>query len=527
MHNPFYIFGGQSRVSLPLPLSNLNQLLAYLEMSPDELNKIRWFRGRMYRKFDISKGKSKKRTINSPNYRLKMLQKKISIQLAKIYKPRNSVHGFVSHRSVKTNAQSHIKQKYILNIDIKDFFPSITESRVRGLLEAIGLDENVSAAITWICCNDGCLPQGAPSSPLISNMICFRLDKNLQAFAKRTRCIYTRYADDITFSSHQPLSLLFAESVPRAGHFPVIQLSEGLRNLFTSNGFTLNDNKAHYADKHSRRTVTGIRVNEVLNIDRKFIRNVRAALYKIETIGLKDAQKELMSRFSSNASIEDYLRGKIAWLGHIKGVSDPIFRGLAARFNRSFAKSAIKIQPTQAEMRDRAVWVIEHFDGEMCQGSAFFLESVGLVTAAHCVEGSTEIELYHPSKPSNKFSGKIKSICSHRDLAIIEHNIPSVEYFELRRSLKDAQIGEELIAAGYPGFGPGDKLNIRPGTVSSRPVKSAVNYIEVTQKLAQGMSGGPLLDTDNNVSGVIHKGGALENRDFAVHIGELYLWLGI
>ena len=87
-------------------------------------------------------------------------------------------------------------RRFVVNVDITDFFPTITENRVQGLLNSLGVDSRVADIVARVCCNNGHLPQGAPSSPVISNMICFRLDKQLMAIAKDARCIYTRYADD-------------------------------------------------------------------------------------------------------------------------------------------------------------------------------------------------------------------------------------------------------------------------------------------------------------------------------------------
>ena len=112
-----------------------------------------------------------------------------------------------------------------------------------------------------------------------------------------------------------------------------------------------------------------------------------------------------------------------------------------------------------------------------------------------------------------------------RDLAILEHPIPATEYFEFERSKHAVKVGDELTAVGYPSFGPGDGLNVRDGKVSSLPVKNGVKLIEVTQKLSQGMSGGPLLDGDNGVAGAVHKGGPDEGRDFAINIELLEVWL--
>jgi RNA-directed DNA polymerase len=519
--------GTPYQVEVPPELASEAALLAYLEMSPAELEKIWWYRRRMYHHFAISKGKTRSRVISAPDERLKFAQRKIALLLDGIYKRRNPVHGFVSDRSIKTNALSHIDSKFVLNIDVKDFFPSITESRVRGVLSALGIEDRVSRIIARICTNDASLPQGAPSSPVLSNMICFRLDRHLLAIAKEARCIYTRYADDITFSSYRPLSLLFDGPVPPSGVVPIDLLGINLRNGLGMNGFEINPDKAHYADRNSRRMVTGLKINDGLNVDRKFVRNIRSALYAVEKGGVDASQSIFKQKYHGTSSLGAHLRGKITWLGHIKGRSDPVFRKLAARFNRNFPDKEIKIEPSTVETRDRSVWIVEHFEGDNgTQGTAFFLKDIGLVTAAHCVEDvHDDLEVYHPSKPANKFKVTVAKSCGDRDLAILNHDIPNNEFYELDRSIQTVSVGEQLTAVGYPSFGPGDKINVRPGNVSSLPKKNGVQLIEVTQKLAQGMSGGPLINGENAVVGIVHKGGPSEGRDFAIHISVLSEWL--
>ncbi|WP_441280808.1 reverse transcriptase domain-containing protein [Tardiphaga sp. 862_B3_N1_1] len=514
---------------VPNEFTSEAELLKFLALSPAELKKIWWFRGRMYQKFEISKGKGKKRVISAPDHRLKMLQTKIASSLAPIYKPRNPVHGFVEGHSVKTNATAHLRSKFVMNLDIQGFFPAITEGRVAGLMNALGIDGRVAEILARICCNEGVLPQGAPSSPVISNMICFRMDKELQRIAKESRCIYTRYVDDITFSSYQPLTLLFEGPPPPAGTFSPDLLKDRLRSAFLTNGFAINPQKVHYADKHSRRTVTGLKINELLNVDRKYVRNIRAALFVVEKQGAAAAQTILKEKYGREAALSSHLRGRISWLGHIKGSSDPIFRGLASRYNKLFPTEKLQILPTVFEVRERAVWVVEHWGDDAAEGSAqgtaFFLKSVGLVTAWHCVKDAMEIEVYHPSKPSNKFKVTVGKNDAHRDLAVLTHEIPINEYYEFEISKRTFKAGDNTTALGFPGFGPGDKINVRSGLITSLPVKSAVPMIEVAQKLSQGMSGGPLLDEDGSVAGINHKGGPSEARDFAVHVKALTEWL--
>lgn len=478
----------------------------------------------MYHTFEIQKSGRKPRTISAPDKRLKMLQRKIAAMLDGIYRPRAGVHGFIKDRSVKTNAEAHLRRKFVINLDLADFFPSISEKRVIGLFQALGVDARVAEILARLCCNQGVLPQGAPTSPVISNMICFRLDKQLQRIAKDSRCIYTRYADDITFSSYQPPSPLF-EVIPPAGAFSPDLLNVRVRSAFSDNGFSLNATKTHYADKHSRRTVTGLKINELVNVDRRYIRNIRAALYSVEKIGPAAAQAVLLEKYKKQANLVSHLQGRLAWAGHIKGRSDPTFRSLAQRFNKLFPDNKLEIMPDEVEMRDRSVWLVEHDGDSGSQGTAFFLKGVGLVTAQHCVKGQTEVELYHPTKPANKFKAGILKADEHRDLALLAHAIPGTEFYELELSALKFKVGDTVTAIGYPGYGPGDKINVRSGTISSLPMKRGVPMIEVTQKLTQGMSGGPILDGDGAAAGVIHKGGPSEGRDFAVHIEALTAWL--
>ena len=532
MPSAFYLFGGISRTKMPTEFSSKDQLLKHLGISHGELRKIWWFHGRMYSHFNISKKSGKVRLISAPDYRLKMLQQKIAHSLSKLYNPRNPVHGFVPDRSVKTNAESHLRRKFILNVDIKNFFPTITETRVIGLLDSIGIEIEVAKTIARICTNNGCLPQGAPSSPVISNMICFRLDKSLIRFCKKHRLLYTRYADDITLSSFQPPTALFEGDRPDCGKLPVEKLSGELISIFANNGFKLNPEKIHYADKNSRRIVTGLKVNDGLNVDRKYVRNIRSALYRIENFGLLATQAELNKLLGKSCSIQAHLQGKISWIGFVKGQSDPVFRGLAMRFNRLFPDSPIKVQPTDSERAHRAIWVVETDDAT---GTAFFLEGVGLVTASHCVDGESEIKVFHPLSTSNSFPVKVKHLCKHRDLAILEHSIATQEYFELQAYPDSPEVGSATVAAGFPSYGPGDRLNIRKGTISSLLTKHAVSLIEVSQMLGKGMSGGPLMTENHMVLGIIHKGGPVayfdqndgsvsEQRQFAVAISELSRW---
>lgn len=518
------IFGKHFPLPIPPELADEACLLKHLGLSPKELKKIWWYRGRMYAQFSIAKGGGKVRHITAPDKRLKILQSKLAPLLGQLYRVRNPVHGFVPARSVKTNAEAHGRRRFVINLDLKDFFPTITENRITGLLRSLGVDDRVAEIIARLCCFNSHLPQGAPTSPVLSNMICFRLDSELLRSAKAARSIYTRYADDITFSSYQPPAPLFEGALPAVGRFSPDTLAPSLRETFAGNGFIVNPDKGHYADRNSRRIVTGVKINAGLNVDRRYVRHIRALLYSVETLGLDDAQQKYTDA-SGKGVIAEHLRGKISFIIHLKGPTDPVVRSLATRFNNSFGTRPITLAPTIEERRDRAVWVIEHSAKNGEQGTAFFLKDIGLVTASHCVEDVSDFTVYHPSKPSNRFKVLVAKRCAHRDLAILGHAIPATDYFELEAASQPVAVSGAVTAFGYPGFGPGDKMNVRSGSVTSLPIKSGVQMVEVSQELAQGMSGGPIVDAHDGVIGIVHKGGPDEGRQLAIAIGVLKQWI--
>ena len=518
------IFGKHIPIAIPLELVNEPTLLAYLGLGSKELKKIWWYRGRMYQHFPVSKGigKGKVRSISAPDRRLKILQTKLVRLLNQLYLVRNPVHGFVPERSVKTNAEAHGRRQFVVNLDLQDFFPTITENRVRGVLCAIGVDRRVAEIVARLCCLNDHLPQGAPTSPVISNMICYRLDTELLRIAKSARAIYTRYADDISFSSYQPPAPLFDGTLPEVGRFSPELLAPVLREAFQTNGFVVNPDKTHYADRNSRRIITGVKINSGLNVDRRFIRHIRALLHSVETLGLSDAQKKYAEK-GGKGSLMAHIRGKISYVNHLKDPTDPVVRALASRYNKSFPGQLIKLMPTREEQCDRAVWVVDHLDH---YGSAFFLKGIGLVTAAHCVASVEEAELLHPSRHATLFKTKVLKRDDHRDLAILDHTvIPVTEYFELKPAALAASVGDEVTACGYPDWAPGDRLNHRPGHVSLLTPKAGVRKIEVTQALTQGMSGGPILNSNGEVVGIIYKGGPEEGRQLATDLRELQRWL--
>jgi len=159
-----------------------------------------------YTTFEIKKRSGGTREIRAPISALKILQEKLCYILQLIYRVRRPVHGFAIGRSIVSNASPHVGKSFVLSVDIEDFFPSINFGRVRGMFMAAPYDvpERAATVLAQLCCYDNQLPQGAPTSPVVSNMVCGKLDSELHRLARRNRCVYTRYADDLTFSPWNP-----------------------------------------------------------------------------------------------------------------------------------------------------------------------------------------------------------------------------------------------------------------------------------------------------------------------------------
>ena len=220
--------------------------------------------GSKYSEFKRPKRDGGHRIILSPEPRLKLLQRRLANLLYDCVDEihngnrRSFAHGFEKGRSIVTNAALHKRRRYVLNIDIEDFFPSFNFGRVRGYFikdRCFSLEPAVATIIAQIACHENQLPQGSPCSPIISNLISHILDLRLARFAKQHRCTYSRYADDLTFSTNRkdfPAEL--AAAVPGA---PALwELGESLIGEINRAGFQISHRKTRMQRRGSRQVVT-------------------------------------------------------------------------------------------------------------------------------------------------------------------------------------------------------------------------------------------------------------------------------
>lgn len=239
--------------------------------------------------------------------------------------------GFVTGRSIATNARCHLHQSCMLNLDLEDFFPSITKARVRRALERELADRIPSSEVRNLICSlctmpnqSGIevLPQGAPTSPVLSNIVLKSLDRRLAAFAGAHGYSFTRYADDITFSHNRPLR--------RFSPF----FMERVRSIIEEYGLKINERKTKVSVKGERLEVTGLIVGEKVNVPRNYIKQLRTLLHLWKHYGYEQAQLIYSRDFCHGIgkNLKKVIYGKINYLAMIKGREDPTVVAYRNRF---------------------------------------------------------------------------------------------------------------------------------------------------------------------------------------------------
>lgn len=310
------------------------------------LNKLTWWvwalrPSRRYEEFEIARRSGgEPRTIRAPIKPIKDLQRTLAEMLVAVYRPPVHAHGFVKGRGPVTSATRHQQQKWVLKLDLEDFFPSIHFGRVYGLFRAYPFEypDEVASLLAQLCCHKNELPQGAPTSPVISNLICRGMDREFASIARTERCFYSRYADDICFSTNRnafPSSLAIRES-------DGVRLGEELLQMLAHHGFSAHPEKTQLVFRAQRQRVTGLIVNSKVNVSRDYVRSLRNLLYIWEKHKLPAAMEAFESYEPSRdrapgKEAPDFklvVRGRIQRIGDIQGWDSPIYRRLANRLKR-------------------------------------------------------------------------------------------------------------------------------------------------------------------------------------------------
>ncbi len=502
-----------------------------------------------YTTYSVPKRRGGERVISSPITALKLIQRKLNQVLQAVLELKPSVHGFVRGRGIVTNASSHVGRCQVLNVDLQDFFPTINFGRVRGVFRAKPYERNaeVATVLAQICCHGNQLPQGAPSSPVVANMVCARLDGQLQRLARSCHSTYTRYADDITFST---TASRFPGRLCRKQEDASVAIGPDLQAVITSNGFFVNPGKVRLSGAAERQRVTGLTVNEFPNVDRRLVRQIRAMLHAWRRFGLELAESEYRARYArghraperSGPSYQRVVKGKLDYLRMVRGAENRCFRRLLAQYSDlvpSF-KYPFPAEPAPLEpfvptelprMLGPAMWVLEQDDGDdIRQGTAVALRGVGIVTCDHVV-GAKSIA-YRPEQPEVTYRVTILRRDPVLDLALIEvagcvlSDDQALAVSDVEPTFHDA-----IFVAGFPNHRPRDPIRVTSGRVSGFR-SSPRRRLWLDAAVVRGGSGGAVLNAGGEVVGIAVTGADSDatSRDTedhcAIPISSLKAFLG-
>lgn len=324
-----------------------------------------------YKRFYLAKKSGGKRLISAPMPKLKEVQYWVLDNILYKIKNTDSAHGFVPQRSILTNANNHIGQDVVINIDLKDFFPSIDYKRIKGLFAKLGYSQQIASILALICSEPDVdlvdidrktyyvasterkLPQGAPTSPAITNLICYKLDHRFEGIAQKFNFSYSRYADDITFSAK-------GEGTKLVG-----QVLWAIKQVIEDEGFQVHPDKLAVMRKGSQQSVTGIVVNDKPGIDRKELHRFRALLHQIELKGTEGKS------WRHGVDLENSMRGYANFVTMVKPEQGKRFKAQLDKIfgvrtksqsspivEASIIPPAIQTTPPKPESNEKPWWEI-------------------------------------------------------------------------------------------------------------------------------------------------------------------------
>ena len=320
-------------------LGSLRELAAFWRIPLSQLSYYAYHADKrlVYSTFSIPRRYGRERNIEAPVRTLKYVQRILHESLTRVYGPHPAVHGFVPHRSVATNAQIHVGQRYVLNIDLADYFPSITRKRIFGRLiaEPYAFQPPVANAVASLSTNFFAqLPQGSPSSPVIANIVTAGMDADLAKLCGRLRCRFTRYADDISISTSRGEMPSQIARYPNASGTGQVIIGDELANIIDRHGFKINHRKSRLQSYWTRQMCTGLVVNgDRPSLRRPYIRRLRSLIDHWQKRGWQDAAQVLHLK-EGHLLIEDrqafvnYVAGKIGYLKMVRGQDDTVFQRL-------------------------------------------------------------------------------------------------------------------------------------------------------------------------------------------------------
>jgi RNA-directed DNA polymerase len=307
------------------PIFTRADLAEHLGMSLAGLQAVIAHRSAYYRRKEIPKRNGGVRVIHIPCRPLRSIHNWILRSVLAGFEAPAAAHGFVRGRSIVTNAVMHQKRRIVLGVDIADFFPSVRFRAVRKGFQHLGYPYSVAVYLANLCTVGGALPQGTSTSPALANLACLRLDKRLTGLAHSLNHAYSRYADDLVFSSDD-------ERLPSILPF--------LREILAEEGFYLAEHKTKIYRAGHRQTVTGIVVNERATLSREQVRRMRAAIHRLRTNGAQAVRFPSKRTGKGDHDPVKVLEGHLAFLKMIHSTrAHALLRNLGTKSISSYVQS--------------------------------------------------------------------------------------------------------------------------------------------------------------------------------------------
>lgn len=484
------------------------------------------------------------RLINAPFWPLANIQRRLLTLLNEIYRPSSRVMGFVPDRGIRKNALFHVGKRLILNVDLLDFFSSIHAGRIRRRLMArpYSLTDDVATTIAKLCTLNDRLPTGAPTSPVLSNIVMSSLDGALTSFARENGSFYTRYADDLTFSTNRAH---FPQAMVRRLDGDVASISVGvaLGELIQEHGFQVQPSKTRVMNRDMRQEVCGVTCNSRLNVRRSFYREVRGAINAWRAYGRELAEERWNKKYSwrQGQDLERHLRGRIEHLIHIRGQGDKPTANIVKQYNE-LGERLFKDVYYDYEERDpqgvlRSVVLIECADEsdlknlQYTQGTGFVVEGGAVVTNHHVVsyrrytkkgklrknrKGEILPKIIFPQirvrfeGESVEYDMAVVYADAAKDIAVLRPVEPWWNAIFASRAAEVAfgepKVGAAVSLIGYPNHSHGGSIKVVPTVITGTTPLEGQPYFTVAQIIVQGNSGGPVVDENGQVIGIATKG---------------------
>lgn len=336
----------QSKEDLVALLNEAKKIMYGDKFKPVQLKSLTYYANTQlcenrYTRFEINKKTGGKREINAPIRGLKSILQALNFVLQCVAEPHKAATGFVLDKSIIDNARRHVGNQFVYNLDLKDFFHSFDIRRVKyGFMDSpfnlSGEREELAFLLARLCTHPlilngetkTVLPQGSPTSPVITNMLCVKLDRRLSGLAKRFGLKYSRYADDITFSANHNIF-----------NKPEFQ-SELNRIIVEDQQLTINEKKTRLQHKTCQQEVTGLVVNEKVNVRQRYLNQVRMWIYYWEKYGYEKAQTIFLRDYNAEKghvkkgipNLANVLDGKLEFLKMVKGSENSTYLKLKNRF---------------------------------------------------------------------------------------------------------------------------------------------------------------------------------------------------